>query len=219
MASDLLTNQTGGYDPRVSENVSYHQDLVALAESLKLSNATVKSILPALAVPPDTEVIFLLSVPNALKQLLLNSAKLLVYTPSNEHFGIVPLEAMLSGVPVLAANTGGPTETVVEGETGWLRDPEQVDEWTNVMDQVLNKMSKAELAQMSRNGVSRVRDNFADTQMAERLEAILTEIENPRRGSILGSLIAYMISAVVVSMGAALAMLIFMHVTKGSKQP
>lgn len=210
---------SGGYDPRVSENVSYHQDLVALAESLKLSNATVKSILPALAVPSDTDVIFLLSVPNALKQLLLNSAKLLVYTPSNEHFGIVPLEAMLSGVPVLAANTGGPTETVLEGETGWLRDPEQVDEWTKVMDQVLNKMSKAELSQMSQNGVSRVRDNFADTQMAERLEGILTEIENPRRGSILGSLIAYLISAVIVSMGAALGILIFMQLTKGSKQP
>lgn len=163
-------------------------------------------------------MIFLLSVPNALKQLLLNSAKLLVYTPSNEHFGIVPLEAMLSGVPVLAANTGGPTETVVEGETGWLRDPEQIDEWTKVMDQVLNKMSKAELAQMNRNGVSRVRDNFADTQMAARLEAIFAEIDNPRRSSILGSLLAYLISAVVVSMGAALGILIFMHI-KGSKQP
>lgn len=209
---------TGGYDPRVSENVSYHQELVDLAESLKLSNATVKSILPALAVPPNTEVIFLLSVPNALKQLLLNSAKLLVYTPSNEHFGIVPLEAMLCGVPVLAANTGGPTETVVEGQTGWLCDPEQVNEWSKVMDKVLNSMSEAELAQMSQNGMSRVRDNFADTQMAERLEAIMTEMENPRRGSILGSLIAYLVSAVVVSMGAALGILVFMHMTKGSKQ-
>lgn len=172
-----------------------------------------------MAVPSDTDVIFLLSVPNALKQLLLNSAKLLVYTPSNEHFGIVPLEAMLSGVPVLAANTGGPTETVVEGETGWLRDPGQVDEWTKVMDQVLNKMSKAELDQMNRNGVSRVRDNFADTQMAERLEAILAEIENPRHSSIWSSLVAYLVSAVIVSMGAALGILIFMQITKGSKQP
>lgn len=163
-------------------------------------------------------MIFLLSVPNALKQLLLKSAKLLVYTPSNEHFGIVPLEAMLSGVPVLAANTGGPTETVVEGETGWLRDPEQIDEWTKVMDQVLNKMSKAELEAMSQNGVSRVRDNFADTQMAERLEVILNEIENPRRSSILGSLIAFLASAVIVSMGAALGYLILMYITKGSKQ-
>lgn len=203
----------------MSENVGYHRDLVSLADSLKLTNATVKSILPALAVPPNTEVIFLLSVPNALKQLLLKSAKLLVYTPSNEHFGIVPLEAMLSGVPVLAANTGGPTETVVEGETGWLRDPEQVEEWTKVMNQVLNKMSKGELAEMSRNGVSRVRGNFADTQMAQRLEEILVEIENPTRGSIMGGLVAYMVSAVIVSMGAALGILIFMHITKGTKQP
>ena len=52
----------------------------------------------ALNVPEDVDVLFLLSVPNTLKMMLLNAARLLVYTPANEHFGIVPLEAMLAGV-------------------------------------------------------------------------------------------------------------------------
>ena len=56
---------------------------------------------------------------------LYRSCALLLFTPRNEDFGIVPLEAMASGAPVLAVDSGGPRETVVHGRTGWLepRDP------------------------------------------------------------------------------------------------
>ena len=46
-----------------------------------------------------------------------------VYTPSNEHFGIVPLEAMAMARPVVAVNNGGPRESVLHGRTGWLCEP------------------------------------------------------------------------------------------------
>ncbi|KAK0612832.1 glycosyltransferase family 4 protein [Bombardia bombarda] len=167
----------GGYDPRVAENVTYHAELVALATGdLGLRTATAKTVVTALNVPQDVQVLFLLSVPGALKDMLLRSARLLVYTPSNEHFGIVPLEAMLRGVPVLAADNGGPTETVVEGVTGWLRDPGQVGRWTEVMDTVLNRMGEAELKEMGRAGVRRVRENFAEVQMGERLDGIFDDM-------------------------------------------
>ena len=41
----------------------------------------------------------------------------------NEHFGIVPLEAMLAGRPVLACNSGGPVESIIHGVTGYLCAP------------------------------------------------------------------------------------------------
>ena len=47
----------------------------------------------------------------------------MLYTPQNEHFGIVPLEAMAARRPVVACNTGGPTESVADGVTGFLCDP------------------------------------------------------------------------------------------------
>lgn len=166
----------GGYDNRVPENVGYHNELVELANSLDLSNMTAKTIPTALAVPDDVQVLFLLSVPNLLKEMLLNSTQLLIYTPANEHFGIVPLEAMLAGVPVLAADTGGPTETVVEGETGWLRSPNQVDAWTDVMDTVLRKTSQEELKKISQAGVSRVKNNFGHVQMAKRIDDICDDM-------------------------------------------
>lgn len=166
----------GGYDNRVHENVSYHSDLDALASSLGLQAATAKTITSALAVPDTVEVLFLLSVPNALKEALLRSASLLAYTPSNEHFGIVPLEAMLAGVPVLAADNGGPTETVQDGVTGWLRNPGQASEWTAVMYKVLHATCEKDLQNMSRAGVERVKKNFAVEQMADRLINIFNEL-------------------------------------------
>jgi len=171
----------GGYDNRVQENVVYHGELVELAESLGLKTVTTKTIVTALNVPDDVDVLFLLSVPNALKEMLLSSARLLVYTPSNEHFGIVPLEAMLAGVPVLAANTGGPLETVVDGKTGWLCPPGDTESWTAVMNKVLHKMSDQDIKKMGHAGSDRVKREFSDVKMAERLDDIITDMTGVKR--------------------------------------
>lgn len=160
-----------------------HKELVTLAESLGLKTATTKTIVSALNVSDNVDVLFLQSVPNALKEMLLASASLLVYTPSNEHFGIVPLEAMLAGVPVLAANTGGPLETVVHGKTGWLCSPDDIESWTSVMNNVVHKMSKKELELMGKTGKERVKSEFSDVKMAERLDIIITKMEGVERRS------------------------------------
>jgi glycosyltransferase involved in cell wall biosynthesis len=47
-----------------------------------------------------------------------------LFTAPNEDWGIVPLEAMACGTPVLAVNSGGPRESVMHGETGWLLPPQ-----------------------------------------------------------------------------------------------
>ncbi|TVY46264.1 Alpha-1,3/1,6-mannosyltransferase [Lachnellula occidentalis] len=173
----------GGYDNRVQENVLYHKELVTLAESLGLKTATAGNIVTALNVPDHVDVLFLQSVPSTLKDVLLKSACLLVYTPSNEHFGIVPLEAMLVGVPVLAANTGGPLETVVHGKTGWHCSPEDTEGWTAVMDKVLHKMSKKDLEAIGRAGKERVEREFSNVKMAERVDRIIDGMAETERKS------------------------------------
>ncbi|CAJ0947413.1 unnamed protein product, partial [Mesorhabditis belari] len=41
-----------------------------------------------------------------------------LYTPPNEHFGIVPIEALEQRRPVIVCDSGGPAETVIEDVTG-----------------------------------------------------------------------------------------------------
>ena len=148
---------------------------MSLAESLELKNATARNIVTALSVPDDIEILFLLSVPAQLKNMLLSAATMLLYTPSNEHFGIVPLEAMLVGVPVLAADSGGPLETILDEETGWLRSVDQPAAWTQVIREALQDRSKNKLHRMGQQGQQRVLEEFSDTKMATKLDE---ELEN-----------------------------------------
>lgn len=47
-----------------------------------------------------------------------------LFTPPNEDWGIVPLEAMAFGKPVISVASGGPLESIVDGKTGFLLAPE-----------------------------------------------------------------------------------------------
>ncbi|CAO2654709.1 Nn.00g114420.m01.CDS01 [Neocucurbitaria sp. VM-36] len=161
----------GGYDPRVKENLSTYTELCELADSLKLKHATAQNVISAQRIPDDISVLFLQSVPNTFKATLLSTSRLLVYTPQNEHFGIVPLEAMLAGTPVLAANEGGPTETVISGQTGWLRDVRKVQDWTEVMRIALEDGDgEQRLNEMGKWGKKRVVAEFSREKLAERLD-------------------------------------------------
>jgi glycosyltransferase involved in cell wall biosynthesis len=48
----------------------------------------------------------------------------LIFPSLNEDWGMVPLEAMGFGKPVISVNRGGPAESVIEGVTGYLVEPE-----------------------------------------------------------------------------------------------
>ena len=47
--------------------------------------------------------------------------------PVDDDFGIVPVEAMAAGKPVIALYKGGVRETVIEGKTGVFFSEEKVD--------------------------------------------------------------------------------------------
>lgn len=82
------------------------------------------------------QVYFLPSFTDKQRSALLAACLAVLYTPQNEHFGIVPLEAMAAGRPVVACNSGGPTESVVDGKTGLLREFD-AKAWAQAMAQLL----------------------------------------------------------------------------------
>jgi glycosyltransferase involved in cell wall biosynthesis len=56
---------------------------------------------------------------NELLRLYSRSTAVL-FSAINEDFGLVPLEAMASSKPIISVNEGGPTETILDGKTGFL---------------------------------------------------------------------------------------------------
>jgi glycosyltransferase involved in cell wall biosynthesis len=57
--------------------------------------------------------------------MLYNKAKLLVYAPYLEPFGLVPLEAMSCGTPIVAVKEGGVRESVMHNKTGILTERDE----------------------------------------------------------------------------------------------
>jgi alpha-1,3/alpha-1,6-mannosyltransferase len=204
----------GGYDSRVAENVQYHRELEKLAEEHGLVAGTAKTMPTALGIPDNVQVLFLLSIPGAFKTTLLNNASLLIYTPSNEHFGIVPVEAMQHGLPVLAADTGGPLETIVDGQTGWLRDVKDLQEWTDVIRIALQQ--PASVKQMRQSGPQRVRENFSRQIMAERFDETITIMaENKRSIFIEGQQIFMALGLLAAVIAALIAAIMRQHFGPG----
>jgi glycosyltransferase involved in cell wall biosynthesis len=104
-----------------------------------------------------------------------NRARLCVYAPIFEPFGIVPLEAMACGTPVVGIKEGGVQESIVDQKTGFLveRNP------SKFADAILRLLDDSNLATtFGRNGREYVAQNWTWEQSANKLEAYLIQCAN-----------------------------------------
>lgn len=68
-------------------------------------------------------------------------ADLFVMPSKNEGFGIVYLEAMMSGLPVIAGNVDGSVDALKNGELGTLVDPDNIGE---IAEAIIQNLKRAE---------------------------------------------------------------------------
>ena len=110
----------------------------------------------ATALKISAKVVFLRSITNDERVLLLERTNVLLYTPENEHFGIVPVEAMYMGCIVIACDSGGPLESIENnGKTGYLLPPNPKI-WAETMLRIF-KMKEKERKVMKDIAKERVR--------------------------------------------------------------
>ncbi len=87
-----------------------------------------------------------------------------------EAFGIVALEAMASGVPVIVSDIPGVREVIVEGKHGLLAEPMNSRDLAGKIRTLLENPDMSE--RMGENGRERVVDKFTWDQVAEDIEKV-----------------------------------------------
>jgi alpha-1,3/alpha-1,6-mannosyltransferase len=138
----------GGYDPRLAENIEYYQELIDHAKELGFTVTEANE-------DEDIgesygDVVFMRNLSDLGVEAAYQHAVATLYTPENEHFGIIPIDSMLRGTPVIACNSGGPLESIENGVSGYLLD--QVPQlWADAMITLANDPSARE--KMSYDGV------------------------------------------------------------------
>jgi L-malate glycosyltransferase len=104
----------------------------------------------------------------------------LVFQPSeHESFGLVPLEAMACAVPVLGTNSGGISEVVQHGETGYLCDVGDIDAMTACAIEILTDEAKAR--EMGRKGRERAMKQFRRDDIVAQYENLYAEMRERNR--------------------------------------
>lgn len=99
-----------------------------------------------------------------------NQAKLTVLTCPKEWFGLVPIESMACGTPVVAwKDNMGPEETVIENKSGLLAQPYDIDDLAKKIEQALNK-------KWNRKQIRSVAEKFSEERMGEKLYNHTTQI-------------------------------------------
>lgn len=153
---------SGGFDKRLRENVEYLEELKTLAEKEGVSQ----------------KVKFITSCSTAERNTLLSQCLCVLYTPKDEHFGIVPLEAMAAHKPVIACNSGGPVETIRNGVTGFLSDPNP-EEFSLAMAKFIQDPQMAE--RMGEEAQKHVSESFSTKIFGQRLNRFLVDVVRGKR--------------------------------------
>jgi D-inositol-3-phosphate glycosyltransferase len=122
--------------------------------------------------------------------LYYTAADVCVIPSHYEPFGLVAIEAMACGTPVVASNVGGLKFTVISEETGLLVPPQDVSEFARAISRILTDEVWAR--KIRRQASTRVQENFSWTGVAIQLSDLYRQL---LAQSILGSSLPRTVSA------------------------
>ncbi|MGC4376312.1 N-acetyl-alpha-D-glucosaminyl L-malate synthase BshA [Fictibacillus sp. Mic-4] len=120
----------------------------------------------------EGDVLFLGKQDNIAELYSISDLKLLL--SEKESFGLVALEAMSCGVPVIGTKIGGIPEVIVDKETGYLVEVGNIEETANQAIQLLQDPEKHR--NFSENAIRHVRKTFHSEKIVSEYESIYYEV-------------------------------------------
>ncbi|NER80807.1 MAG: glycosyltransferase family 4 protein [Leptolyngbya sp. SIO1D8] len=118
---------------------------------------------------PDAPITYLGFLQTRELQAAIRTCSALLMTPKwVEAFGLVAIEALACGVPVVAYRRGGPAEIVHHGKTGWLVEPDSIEGLVQAVKQ-LDTLDREACRQQAEQ-------EFSQTAMASRYEKWFSHI-------------------------------------------
>ena len=102
---------------------------------------------------------------------LMHAAAAFVHVSNKEGFGLVVAEALWQGTPVIGSNVGGICEQVLDGQTGYLVDPMDVDAIASRMARLLDHPEEAD--GLGKQGREHVREHFLLPEIIRRYLVLL----------------------------------------------
>lgn len=138
-----------------------------------MENPSERERLEALAVEKGVDLSIEVGINLASLIRKYREARLVVYAPYDEPFGLVPLEAMACGKPVVGVNEGGVKETVVHNSTGILME-RNAQKFGESIEFLLNSPDLIE--QYGRNGRTHAVKNWSWEKSVAELEQRMYQI-------------------------------------------
>ncbi|MCX7719942.1 MAG: glycosyltransferase [Dictyoglomus thermophilum] len=122
----------------------------------------------------NERVIFTGFIDDNLRNALLNIADICVFPSIYEPFGIVALEAMALGKPVIASNLGGFAEIIEDGKDGILFEPRNVQ---NLAEKIIWALTNEDHIQIIKNNaIKKVKEKYLWEKIAEETKNLYFKV-------------------------------------------
>ena len=108
-----------------------------------------------------------------------SAADVVVTASEREQFGQVLVEGMACGLPAIAPESLGPASIIVDGETGWLVAPDDIEAFARTLKQAID--DPAERARRGHRARSAVRERFSWEGITTQLIDLFDEVAGGAR--------------------------------------
>jgi len=166
---DFIVSSLGTIDAKIRPRLIVVSDEV----DIHFKNSHFKNSLEQLAQRIGVELRIEILIADDELVSLYNKAKLVLYAPYLEPFGLVPLEAMACGTPVVAVKEGGVRESVMHDKTGILTQRDENMFAQAVMDLLANE---GKIREMSQNAIECIEEYWTMEKAGKRLMRHITRV-------------------------------------------